>query len=270
MVYTATVTPEAGAGLPATGGVITFTLDKGTVNAFTENVPVIGGVATFDPQGASGNNFTWPLGTHTIDATFTDTNNPPSFTPASAATVTQTVTQGPTTVGVTLVNPTATPVYGQTVTLTASVAAVVPPTTTGSILPTGSLTFTIDPGPSQIVLPVMVLNSLDQASAALPNTLSVGPHLVQVVYSGDTNYAGTTIASDFLVTVLQDTTAVNVTSSPPGSAILGQPVTFTATVVPSLAGSPGQPSGTVTFYDGAAVAANQIGATQAQSTARRR
>ena len=118
VVFTATVVPEAGATLPAAGGQVTFTLDANTVNALTKTVAVVGGVATFDPQAYG--NFTWSLGTHTIDATFTDTNVPTSFAQAHASTLVQTVNQGPTSVAVIAATPSVTPVYGQPMTVTAA------------------------------------------------------------------------------------------------------------------------------------------------------
>jgi hypothetical protein len=80
------------------------------------------------------------------------------------------------------------------------------------------------------------------------STLSVGTHVISVVYSGDTNFTGST-SGNLSQTVNQDGTSTTVVSSanPSGS---GQNVTFTATVTASAPGS-GTPTGTATFKDGA-------------------
>lgn len=125
---------------------------------------------------------------------------------------------------------------GQTVTFTATV--------TGSgAMPTGTVTFLID--------------GVHVASATLNNgiatystsSLSAGSHPVVVNYSGDSNYDP--VSSDSLSQVVQGVaTAVNLISSA-NPSIVGQSVTFTATVTDS--GS--TPVGSVIFeIDGAQTA----------------
>ena len=88
VIYTATVTPEPGAGDVPVGTQVTFTLDQALFgNAFTLTVPEnTPGQATFsasfDPETQFGN--VWiPGSAHTIDATFNDPNVPPTFANAS-------------------------------------------------------------------------------------------------------------------------------------------------------------------------------------------
>jgi hypothetical protein len=71
---------------------------------------------------------------------------------------------------------------------------------------------------------------------------SPGPHTLQAVYSGDTNYAASSSA------ILRETVGTPVTlQSSINPSASGQAVTFTATA----AGAGGTPTGSVTFMDGA-------------------
>jgi hypothetical protein len=77
--------------------------------------------------------------------------------------------------------------------------------------------------------------------------LSLGSNSITATYSGDANFKAS--ASTALnVTVKQDTTTAKVASSA-APAVVGQSVTFTATVTANSPGS-GVPTGTVIFYDG--------------------
>src|SRR5207253_1534833 len=79
------------------------------------------------------------------------------------------------------------------------------------------------------------------------SALSLGSHTITVVFSGDTNFAGSS-STALAQTVNQASTTTTVTSSA-NPAVFGQPVTFTATVS-AVAPGVGTPSGTVTFRDG--------------------
>ena len=74
-------------------------------------------------------------------------------------------------------------------------------------------------------------------------------HSLSVQYSGDLDFKGGTSAS-INQTVSSDTT--NTTLAPSANpSVFGQAVTLTATVVPGHPGpGSGNPTGTVTFYDG--------------------
>src|SRR5205807_52259 len=91
--------------------------------------------------------------TYTIDALFHDTNN--SFADASAPRITHTDNQGPTTVTSVVGAPLA-PIYGQQVTLTASLAANITPNVAGALKPGGTATFTLDPGTTPVSYSVAV------------------------------------------------------------------------------------------------------------------
>ncbi|KOG37410.1 hypothetical protein ADK74_36615, partial [Streptomyces decoyicus] len=124
--------------------------------------------------------------------------------------------------------------FGQAVTVTATVSPVAP----GAGTPTGSVAFTIDGG-QPIDVP---LGGSGQATL-VTSALAPGSHDITALYSGDTDFVGSS-GSD-TQTVHQAATTTMVVSSPDPSAF-GQPVTFTASVVPVLPGA-GAPTGTVTF-----------------------
>jgi len=136
---------------------------------------------------------------------------------------------------ITLVTVTPNPsVFGQSVTLTATVIPL------GVGTPTGTVTFTITGGPT-------LMGTLVGGTTSVTATgLSGGPHAVAAVYSGDTNFLTSTGTN--VIAVVPASTTTSVMSSPNPSA-LGQPVTFTATITPVAPGA-GTPGGTVTFVIG--------------------
>ncbi len=78
------------------------------------------------------------------------------------------------------------------------------------------------------------------------STLKVGTTAVTAVYTGDSNFVGSTSKPlKQVVTKATTTTALSSSQNPSHS---GQSVTFTATVTPQFSGTP---TGTVSFYDGA-------------------
>jgi hypothetical protein len=125
----------------------------------------------------------------------------------------------------------ATPFPGETVTFTATVMG------PASEVPTGTVTFTID-GSSPTVVP---LDGTGKASFST-SALSVGTHTIAAEFASATN--GFTGSSDSLVqTVGQVATTTTLVSSD-ATSVLGQDVTFTATVTTPEGGVP---TGTVTF-----------------------
>ena len=131
----------------------------------------------------------------------------------------------------------STSVYGQTISLN----AVVSPSPPGSGTPTGSVTF-LD---GSTTLGTVVLQN-DQATLTL-NNLPVGSYSITGIYSGDSQFTGSTSAI-VNATVQPDATGLSLISSA-NTAAEGVPVTFTATLSPVAPGS-GTPTGTVTFKDG--------------------
>jgi large repetitive protein len=77
------------------------------------------------------------------------------------------------------------------------------------------------------------------------STLTVGTHSITVVYGGDTNVASATSAA--LTQTVQTASPVVVVTSSQNPVLVGDPITFTATVTPSAA------TGTVQFVDGTTV-----------------
>jgi hypothetical protein len=222
VTFTATVTPVPPAlGTPT--GTVTFWID-GTAQP---PVSLSGGRATYTTAGLS-------VGSHTIGASYSGDSN---FNP-SAASLTQTVNKADTTTSLdSLRNPS---IVGDPVTFTAMVSAVAP----GAGIPSGTVTFY----DGSTVLSTAALNSVagtDQATFSTSG-LSLGTHAISATYNGDGNFNGSTSNSFYQGIILVATSMTLDTSNP--ASVLGDPVTFTATVTPSLGGH-GVPMGTVTFYD---------------------
>ncbi len=217
-----------GAGVAPIGGTFTF-YDNG-VSIGTAAVDSTGH-ATFATAALA-------VAGHPITATY---GGDAHYATSTASAVTQTVQQGTVTVAVSS-SAATTAVFGQSVTLTAAVNAVLP--ATGN--PTGTVTFFSDG--VQVGAPATIAAGQAQVSTA---GLTVGSHAITVTYNGDGNFvAGTSVS--FAQAVNPDGSAVAVISSQ-NPAVAGQTVRFTATVSAAAPGA-GVPSGTVTFYaDGNAI-----------------
>ena len=218
--FTVTVSAAApGSGTPT--GTVQFTIDG---SKFGSAVALAGGSAT------SGSISTLKLGNHTVTASYGGDGN---FTASAAPSFTQVVNQDNTTTNlVVTVNPS---VYGQSISFTASVAAVAPGTGT----PSGSVTFSDGSTLGTVTL---------TAGAATYTTtrLATGQQSITAAYNGNSTFATSTSA--LTQTVNQDGTSTVVTASA-NPSVYGQSVTFTATVSAAAPGS-GTPTGSVTFMDG--------------------
>src|SRR5439155_1116337 len=130
-------------------------------------------------------------------------------------------------------------VVGQTVTFTASVTGTVP----GAGTPSGTVTFQDGATP-------LGTGTLDGAGRATlsSSALAAGTHAITAVYAGDTTFNGSTSGTVSQVVNKVDTTTALSSSANP--SVVGQAVTFTASVTGTAPGA-GTPSGTVTFQDGA-------------------
>ncbi len=222
ITFTATVAASApGSGIPT--GTVTFmdgstTLGTGTLNG--------SGQITLGTSALS-------VGSHSITIVYAGDTD---FTTSTSSALTQTVNQSATSSSVSSsANPS---VFGQNVTLTATVVATAP----GAGIPTGDVTF-MD---GSTTLGTGTLDGSGQATLST-SALSIGSHSITVVYAGDTNFT-TSTSSALTQTVNQAATASSVSSSV-NPSVFGQSVTFTATVTANAPGS-GIPTGTVTFKDG--------------------
>ncbi|WP_234326845.1 beta strand repeat-containing protein [Streptomyces sp. NRRL S-337] len=166
-------------------------------------------------------------GTYAVTATYSGDGD---FA-GSSGNDTQTVTPASTTTSVTT-SPDPS-VFGEPVTLTATVAPVSP----GAGTPTGTVTFVVTGGPT--LTGTLVGGTASVSTSAIP----VGTHTVTATYSGDSGFSGS-VGSD-TQTVAPAVTTTSVTTSPDPS-VVGQTATFTATVSPVSPGA-GTPTGTVTF-----------------------
>jgi hypothetical protein len=145
----------------------------------------------------------------------------------------------------------ATPItYGQSVTFTASIM----PSIAGTGTPTGSFTFK----DGATVLATVAIAA--GKAVYMTTTLSAGAHSITAVYSGDSSFNPHT--STALIETVQQAGTATVVQSSANPSTPGQQVTFTATVSPAATGIP---TGSVNFFDGAAMIGSGVlnGAAQA-------
>ncbi|AMV24068.1 Calx-beta domain protein [Gemmata sp. SH-PL17] len=233
VTLTATFGPVAPGGAVPTG---TVTFRDGTTVLGTGTVGPSGG-ATVSVSGLA-------IGTHAVTATY---NGDATFAATTSAAVNHRVDRAATTTSVADV----TTVYGQAVTLTATVAALSP----GAGTPTGQVVFTI----AGQVQPAVTLDGNGRATlTATSMTVQgggtipfyVGTLQVTARYAGDTNFVTSTSPAAAL-TVREAETTTAVAADLPLVAF-GQAVTFTATVAPVAPGA-GVPTGQLHFtIDGVA------------------
>jgi len=214
VTFTATVEPQY-SGVPT-----------GTVEFYADGEPIGSGALSSGQASVSISSLT--LGSHTIEA---DYSGDAGFI-TSLGLFTQKV--GKATSTVTLASSLNPAVYGQPITLTATV------TDSAGQIPTGFVVFaegstvygtvTLSGGVAQVLLPAIL----------------VGKHTITAQYSGDSSDAAAKASLKQTVTGAGSSTAVTTSSEP---STYGQSVTFTATVSTSS----GTPDGTVTFKNGSSV-----------------
>jgi trimeric autotransporter adhesin len=216
VTFTATVTSTTpGAGTPT--GAVNFV--NGTTIVGTGNLT--NGVATLTTSAL-------PIGANAVTAVYSGGTG---FSPSTSTAATVTVTQESTTTTLTSSpNPSA---VGQTVTLTATVAAVPP----GGGTPSGTVEF--DVGGTAIGTGTLV----NGVATFTSTTLVLGSSAITAKYAGNANSAASTSAP-IIQQVLQGSTTTTVTSSK-NNPVAFEAVTLTATVV-AATGS-GTPTGTVEF-----------------------
>ena len=221
MTFTATIAPVSpGAGTPT--GTVNF-LDNGTqIGTGTLNSS---GVATFSTTTLS-------VATHSITAVYVGDTN---FKTSTSTAVSQVVSQASTTS--TVATSSATTLFGQGLTFTATIVPVSP----GAGTPTGTVTFK----EGAATLGTGTLDSTGKATFTT-SSLPRGSHSITVVYPGDTNFTTSTSAAITQVVNQASTTTARCFRRQPD--VSGQSVTFTATVAAVTPGA-GTPTGTVNFLD---------------------
>jgi uncharacterized repeat protein (TIGR03803 family) len=224
VTFTATVTDNS-PGAPAPTGTVQFKID-GVI--YGNPVSLVNGVAT------SSSISTLAAGAHTVMAVYSG-NTADNL---SSGSLTETVQGGAqsstTTTLASSVNPS---VYGQAVTITATVTAVAP----GAATPTGTVAFQLD---GQVIpVPIALVNGVATLNLSNVATPEAGKHSITASYSGDINNLSSNASQTQTVNADNTTTQISASTNP---SVLGQQVTFTATVTPSAPGA-GIPTGTVMF-----------------------
>jgi len=138
--------------------------------------------------------------------------------------------------------------FGALVTLTATVST---GANTGTL--TGTVTFTDTFNGVTVNLGAPVTVNGSGVATWQVSTLAVGVHVISASYGGDNTHLATQTPATVTQTVFELSQTTVVTSGSP--SILGQPVTFTATVS-SFGGGNVAVSGTVTFTNSASALAN--------------
>jgi len=219
-----TATVASSAGTPA-----------GTVTFFDGNTAL--GSATLNASGQATLTVALGAGSHSLTASFGATS---AFAASTSAAVTDTVTRAATSTALSASLNAV--VSGQSVVFTAAVAP-------GAGTPTGTVTF-MD---GNTVLGTTAVGAGGKAIFATSFS-AAGSHTITAVYSGDSNFVGSsqTVTEQVSAPVAPTptTTALIASANP---AWVGQTVTFTATV----SGAPGTvtPTGTITFMVGNVVVA---------------
>ena len=203
---------------PVDGGVVTFTGPQSGAGAspVTSTVTITGGAGAFTPTANS------TLGSYNVTAGATGAT--PDITYALTNTQRASAT--------TLTSSAPSPVFGESVTFTATVSD-----SLGT--PSGAITFTVN---STQVSAAMV----DGVATYITNTFVVGSHVITATYGGDARYTGSFDAMTQVVNRAATSTAL---AGAPNPSVYGQSVTFTATVSVTAPGV-GLPTGVVTFTDG--------------------
>ncbi len=241
-VFTATVT-SAGSAIPT-----------GTIQFFSNNASISSPIALTNGVAASPSIAFPTAGTYAITAVYSGDS---ASAGSTSAPINFIVTSLPPTLTVAGATPT-TLTAGQTTTVLS--ATVTSASGTGAT-PTGSIQFNSNGKP--LAGPI----ALNAGKATSPAILfaSSGTDAITAVYSGDTNYAGSTSnAVNVVVNPIATTTAVTAAPANPiaagATATLSAAVTFTGT---------GTPTGTVQFYaNGTAFgAAVTLSGAAAQTTA---
>jgi hypothetical protein len=224
------------------GQAVTFTTTVATVPpgsatptgmvTFQEGASILAQKALGGGATASFSTSSLSAGSHNITAVYASD----SLSAASSGSATQVVQSGSSTT--TTVGSSPNPsVFGQAVTFTGTVSS-------GAGTPTGTVTFLEG---ATVLASAVAVDATGHASVSSP-TLPAGTHVITANFTGSNGWAnssGSDSGSPQIVNKDATTTAIASSADP---AIIGQPVTLTATVSANAPGS-GTPAGTVTFRD---------------------
>lgn len=221
VALTATVASQSGSGNPT--GAVTF------FDGTTE----LGSVALSGAGTAELDVTDLAVGTHSITASY---GGDDVYDASASAPSGQTVAKGATAVAVVAGN--GSTVSGEPVSFTVNVSAVAP----AAGEPAGSARLIVDGTP--VGDPVELTGGVAVFPAV--NTLTAGTHTIGATYSGDDAFNSSTGSTTQDVSTADTATTLDVAPSPTRE---DQDVTLTATVAAVAPGS-GDPTGSVTFYDG--------------------
>jgi autotransporter-associated beta strand protein len=224
-------------GQPVTLTATVAAADSTDTNTPTGSVQFFNGMTSLGSADLSGGtaslpNVVLPLGGNSITAQY---SGDASFATSTATATTVTVTQATTTTSVMVApNPST---LGDSVTLTATVAAVSP----GSGTPTGSVEFLSGSAS-------LGTGSLSGGVATLStSSLPQGSSSITAQYEGDSNFSASNSPAMTATVNLASTTTL---SASPASFTSGQTITLTATVAAAGSSSSVTPTGTVEFFNG--------------------
>ncbi|MCU1239050.1 MAG: Ig-like domain (Group 3) [Candidatus Solibacter sp.] len=229
-------------GITPTGSV-NFRVDGST---FASNVPLTNGVASVNYQAVQGgpHSFTVDYSGDTNyflftggSANYSNVNNPKSVLIGKAATTVSAVS-----------NPAGPVNYGTPTSLNATVSSLVTGVAIG-----GTATFQDNGANIAGCVAQPVTNGLATPCTPSPALLPGVPHVIKVLYLGDTNFgASDNSLSPYNLVINPDPSSVVVSASP-STINLGGTVTFTATLSinnPGNAVYTAPPAGTITIFDG--------------------
>ncbi len=253
VTFTVTVVSKAPSRANIDGGTVSFYDGSVSTANLLGTVPLVVttgvGTGTFTTSSLAVN--TTPG--HTIIAVYsgdsefaTSTGNLSNYQVAKAGTIT--------TVGA---SPSSGDIFGQPVTLTASVTTNF---TGGPMADGGTVSFYDGVAGNGLFLgsaPVNTTTGIASLTTSLLSVNTASGHTITAVYSGDTNFAaGSGSLTNYLVFPVNTSTTV---TGNPTSGVYGQSSIFTATIAPTTTGSPVPSGGSVTFYDGSAATGTQLG-----------
>jgi subtilase family serine protease len=226
---------------------------KDTYNGATN--PLDAGTYSLNAEGYAEDQVIFLLGgQHSIVSTY---SGDASYNASTSSPDVVTVTKAPTTISLTVVNPTVQAGAGANFTAVVSTQTFLPATTTPAEFPSNNVQFFLGTKPITVPSPGNTVLYTDGTSpttgfaqlAALLDTTSLplGNNTITAQFTGDSSYSASAVSNSVVV---DNQSATNLVLSSSNSAIShGASVTFTAVITPSQTGGPAL-TGTVQFSDG--------------------